>query len=139
MSEKNHNTNPPDNPEKKPSKIRHTEDEKRITHENTAEESRLEHEETAEDENILRHEDEETADKTALRHEGTDDSSDTRDNLLPAVRKPEELAIPPETPTTETINGAQNNGGTRTTRTQSPETATQRFFSAARKNPRLKK
>ena len=110
-------TNPPENPENKPSKMRHTEDERRITHENTADDSRLEHKEI-DNENVLRH-DEENTDEAILQHKDEDsvnngdsqhDDSIPRDNTLPAVRVQEEnMTTPPDTPENENSNGENIN------------------------------
>ena len=102
MSENSH-TDPPDNKKKKPSKMRHTEDEKRIKHENTAEESRLEHEEASDDENILRHKSGDSIGDTEMQNES---STAPRKNLLPAIRKHEKPAtMPDDVPESENIDG----------------------------------
>ena len=96
MSDDNNNS-PPANIDKKPSKIRHTEDEQRIVHENTADESRLEHRENAdENESIFRHENETSGDSGELQNEGSDANGGS---MLPAV--------PPDTPENENNNGGE--------------------------------
>ena len=67
MNNKNH-AGSTDNTEKKPSKMRHTEDEQRIIHENTADESRLEHKESYE-EDVLKHDNKDSADDNTSQYQ----------------------------------------------------------------------
>ena len=108
MNDKNH-ADSTDNPEKKPSKMRHTEDEQRIIHENTADESRLEHRESYE-EDVLKHDNKDSADANTSQY----GDSTSRDNMLPAIRRQEESPIPSgitegENPSGENINNPVSN------------------------------
>jgi hypothetical protein len=93
LSDNSHDIIPAENnPEKLPAKIRHTEDDRRITHENTAEQSRLEHQEDADEENVLQHT--ETTNNNGLVHEETDGKNRSIDGKLAKILAAAENILP---------------------------------------------